>query len=219
MSNYFNSLPYNKNALEDMIKNQIVYRGVTSSKVLDALRKFPREYFVREKDKPYAYTDGPLSIGYNQTISQPYIVALMTDLLDLSGNEKVLEIGTGSGYQTAILSLLAKEVYTIEVVPALVDFAKNNLKRFGVKNVHFFCKNGYEGLTEHAPFDRIISAAAPKKIPETWKKQLKKGGIMVLPVGIVYQDLLRITKIDDQHFVEENILPVRFVPLVKEDES
>ncbi|GIX43225.1 MAG: protein-L-isoaspartate O-methyltransferase [Leptospiraceae bacterium] len=216
MSNHFNSLPYNKEVLEDMIKNQIVYRGVTNTNVLNAMRKFPREYFVREKDKPYAYTDGPLSIGYGQTISQPYIVALMTDLLELTGNEKVLEIGTGSGYQTAILSELAKEVYTIEIVPSLIEFAKNNLKRFGVKNVHFFCKNGYEGLPEYAPFDRIISAAAPKKIPESWKKQLKIGGIMVLPVGIVYQDLLKIKKIGENNFIEENIIPVRFVPLVKE---
>jgi protein-L-isoaspartate(D-aspartate) O-methyltransferase len=218
MSIPFNSLPYNKAALEDMIKNQIVYRGVTNSKILNAIRKFPREYFVREKDKIYAYTDGPLSIDYGQTISQPYIVALMTDLLELTGEEKVLEIGTGSGYQTAILSELAKEVYTIEVIPALLEFAKNNLKRFELTNIHYFCKNGYEGLPEYSPFDRIISAAAPKKIPEPWKKQLKIGGIMVLPVGIVYQDLVKLKKIGENHFIEENVINVRFVPLVKEKE-
>ncbi len=219
MSNYFNQIPHNKNALEDMIKNQIVYRGITNTKVLDALRKFPREYFVREKDKPYAYTDGPLNIGYNQTISQPYIVALMTDLLELSGEEKILEIGTGSGYQTAMLSELGKEVYTIEINPALLEFAKNNLKRFALNNIHFFCKNGYEGLPEFAPFDRIISAAAPKKIPENWKNQLKIGGIMIVPVGIVSQDLLKIKKIGKSQFIEENVLPVRFVPLQKEEKE
>lgn len=218
MSNLFNNeLPYNKNALEDMIRNQIVYRGVTNVKVLEAIRKFPREYFVREKDKQYAYTDGPLSIGNNQTISQPYIVALMTDLLELTGEEKVLEIGTGSGYQTAILAYLAKEIYTIEIYPSLLEFAKNNLKRFNIQNVKFFCKNGAEGLEEYSPFDRIISAAAPKKIPESWKKQLKKNGIMVLPVGIVLQDLLKIKKTSDNSFIEENIIPVRFVPLIKEE--
>ncbi len=216
MSNHFNSLPYNKNALEDMIRNQIVYRGVTNSKILDAMRKFPREYFVREKDKSLAYTDGPLNIGYNQTISQPYIVALMTECLELTGTEKVLEIGTGSGYQTAILSELAKEVYTIEIIPALHDFAKNNLKRFHIQNVHFFCRNGYYGLPEFAPYHRIISAAAPKEIPEPWKKQLQKGGIMVLPVGVVYQDLLKIKKYSDHEFKEEFITGVRFVPLIKE---
>ncbi|MCS7204472.1 MAG: protein-L-isoaspartate(D-aspartate) O-methyltransferase [Leptospiraceae bacterium] len=218
MSNYFNSLSYNKNALEDMIRNQIVYRGITNSRILDAIRKFPREFFVREKDKNYAYTDGPLNIGYNQTISQPYVVALMTELLELTGEEKVLEIGTGSGYQTALLSDLAKEVYTIEIHPNLLEFAKNNLKRFQVKNVHFFCKNGWEGLEEHAPFDRIISTAAPKKIPEHWKRQLKVSGIMVVPVGIVYQDLLKIKKTSKTSFIEEKIISVRFVPLLKEEE-
>lgn len=218
MSNLFNNeLSYNKNALEDMIRNQIVYRGVTNTKVLEAIRKFPREYFVREKDKAYAYTDGPLNIGNNQTISQPYIVALMTDLLELTGEEKVLEIGTGSGYQTAILSYLAKEVYTIEIYPSLLEFAKNNLKKFNIQNVYFFCKNGAEGLEEYSPFDRIISAAAPKKIPISWKKQLKKNGIMVLPVGVVLQDLLKIKKTSDNSFIEENIIPVRFVPLIKEE--
>lgn len=218
MSNLFNNeLPYNKNALEDMIKNQIVYRGITSSKVLDAMRKFPREYFVREKDKPYAYTDGPLCIGSNQTISQPYIVALMTDLLELSGEEIVLEIGTGSGYQTAILSYLANTVYTIEIHPNLMEFAKNNLKKFNINNVHFFCKNASDGLKEFAPFDRILSAAAPKKIPETWLQQLKKGGIMVLPVGVILQDLIKVKKISNTKYTEETIIPVRFVPLLREE--
>ncbi len=217
MSNHFDELPYNKNALEDMIKNQIAYRGITSAKLFEAIRKFPREYFVREKDKLYAYTDGPLNIGSNQTISQPYIVALMTDLLELSGEEKVLEIGTGSGYQTALLSYLAKEVYTIEIHLNLLEFAKNNLKRFHITNVHFFCKNGVEGLEEYAPYDRILSAAAPKKIPEKWIQQLKKGGIMVLPVGIVLQNLIKVKKISESKYIEETIIPVRFVPLIKEE--
>ncbi|MFN3605437.1 MAG: protein-L-isoaspartate(D-aspartate) O-methyltransferase [Leptonema sp. (in: bacteria)] len=217
MSNLINhEFPYNKNALEDMIRTQIVSRGITNQKVLDAMRKFPREYFVREKDKPYAYTDGPLNIGKNQTISQPYIVALMTDLLELCGNEKILEIGTGSGYQTAILSFLAKEVYTIEIHSELLEFAKKNLKRFNIKNVHFFSQNGVEGLQEYAPFDRILSAAAPVKIPENWKKQLKIGGILVLPVGVVLQDLLKVKRITQEKFLEEKIIPVRFVPLIQE---
>lgn len=217
MSNEIN--PYNRHALEDMIRNQILYRGIKDVRVISAMRKYPREFFVREKDKHYAYADGPLSIGYNQTISQPYIVALMTELLELTGEEKVLEIGTGSGYQTALLAELAKEVYTVEIHAALVDFAKNNLRRFDIKNVHFFCKNGWEGLEEYAPFDRIISAAAPKKVPEPWKKQLKVKGIMVLPLGNVYQDLVKITKLSDGVYHQENVAGVRFVPLLKEGPS
>ncbi len=213
MSNHFERI-YNEQLLENMIQNQIMRRGVKDKKVLDALMKYPREFFVRDSDKENAYDDNPLYIGENQTISQPYIVALMTELLELMGKEKILEIGTGSGYQTALLAELGREVYTLEIHKTLLEFAKKNLDRFGFKNIFFFHQNANQGLKEYAPFDRIISAAAPKEIPEEWKKQLQVKGIMVLPVGDFHQDLVVVKKIKENQFDIKKIIPVRFVPLL-----
>lgn len=168
---------------ELMVKYQLELRGIKDKKLLDAFRKVKRHLFVPEKYRDRAYGDHPLPIGEGQTISQPYMVALMTELLQLKGDEKVLEIGTGSGYQAAILSLLAKEVYTIEIVPSLAKRAQKILDSLGYKNVHVKCGDGYLGWPEHAPFDRIIITCAPEKLPEPLIEQLKEGGIIVAPIG------------------------------------
>jgi protein-L-isoaspartate(D-aspartate) O-methyltransferase len=166
---------------ENMVRNQIISRGVTDKKVLDALRKVPRHIFVDESYKNSAYEDRPLPIGYGQTISQPYIVALMTESLDLSGKEKILEIGTGSGYQVAILAEISREIYTVEIITALYLKNKELLKKY--KNIKISNHDGYLGWEEHSPYDRIIVTAAPDHIPQSFIDQLKNGGIMVIPVG------------------------------------
>jgi len=166
---------------ENMIKEQIISRGISDKKVLEALRKVPRHIFVDEVYRNSAYEDRPLPIGSGQTISQPYIVVLMTESLKLTGNEKVLEIGTGSGYQVAILAELAKEVYTVEIIPFLYHKNKKLLTRY--KNIKMSNHDGYLGWKEYAPYDRIIVTAAPDHIPPTFIGQLKDGGIMVIPVG------------------------------------
>jgi protein-L-isoaspartate(D-aspartate) O-methyltransferase len=165
--------------------------------------------------KSYAYEDSPLPIGENQTISQPYIVALMTELLGLKGGEKVLEIGTGSGYQAAVLAEIAKEVYTIEIIKYLADSADERLHRLGYKNVTVKYGDGYQGWEEHAPFDGIIVTAAPDHIPQPLVDQLKIGGRMVIPVGDTFQELKLIVK-KDKNITEKNIVPVRFVPMTGE---
>ncbi|MGC8765217.1 MAG: protein-L-isoaspartate(D-aspartate) O-methyltransferase [Brevinematia bacterium] len=200
-----------------MVDEQIISRGITDDKVIKAMKEIPRDLFVQEKDKEFAYEDYPLPIGYGQTISQPYIVALMTEALELSGEDRVLEIGTGSGYQTAILASIAKEVYTLERIPELLENAEVVLRNLGFKNIKFFCRNGWEGLEEFAPFDKIIVTAAPIVIPEALKKQLKVKGIMVIPVGPLYnQLLLKITRKSEKHFEETTLEAVRFVTMVKD---
>ena len=179
-----------KEEVEIMVNTQIVSRGVEDGRVINAMKKTPRHRFVPKKIEKIAYSDRPLPIGEGQTISQPYIVALMTELLELKGKEKVLEIGTGSGYQAAILSQLAGECYSIEIVETLAHSAKAILKQLGYDNVLVKWGDGYQGWPEHAPFDRIIITAAPEEIPQKLITQLKVGGRMVLPVGKWNQELI-----------------------------
>ncbi|MGQ9844179.1 MAG: protein-L-isoaspartate(D-aspartate) O-methyltransferase [Spirochaetota bacterium] len=203
---------------ELMIKKQIEARGIRNPRVLNAMLQVERHKFVPELSIPQAYEDHPLPIGYGQTISQPYIVALMTELCELDGNEKVLEIGTGSGYQAAILSLLAKEVYTIEIVEPLGKQAALRLKSLGYKNVTVKIGDGYEGWTEHAPFDVIMLTAAPPTIPNALLNQLKEeGGILVAPVGDYHQELVKIVR-NGNHYSHKVITYVRFVPMVPANE-
>jgi len=200
-----------------MVQTQIEARGVKDKRVLDAMRKVPRHLFVPEDKREEAYEDYPLPIGEGQTISQPYIVAVMTESLQLKGKETVFEVGTGSGYQAAILSLLCEKVYTIEIVPELAKKAKTLLRRLGYKNVEVFEGDGYAGLPSKAPFDGIIITAAPKVVPEPLKKQLKIGGRMVLPLGDRFQDLVLITRTGKNEWKEKVVLPsVIFVPMIGE---
>jgi protein-L-isoaspartate(D-aspartate) O-methyltransferase len=201
-----------------MVSQQIIRRGVSDKKVLDAMRKVHRHEFVPEDMKPRAYEDNPLPIGEDQTISQPYIVAVMTELLGLKGGEKVLEIGTGSGYQAAVLAEIADEVYTIEIIESLAKSADERLKRLGYNNITVKYGDGYKGWKEHAPFDAVIVTAAPDHIPQPLVDQLKVGGRMVIPVGKFYQELKLLTKTEDG-IKEKNMLPVRFVPMTGEAEE
>lgn len=200
---------------EKMVSDTIVARNVSDKLVLAAMRKVPRHEFVPENMKRYAYDDRPLPIGEDQTISQPYIVALMTELLGLKGGEKVLEIGTGSGYQAAILAEIAKEVYTIEIIPSLAQSAEERLRKLGYKNITVKIGDGYKGWEEYAPFDGIIVTAAPDHIPQPLVDQLKVGGKMVIPVGAIIQQLKVITK-TESGIKEKSVLPVRFVPMTGE---
>jgi protein-L-isoaspartate(D-aspartate) O-methyltransferase len=199
---------------EKMVREQIEARGIRNKIVLDIMLTVPREDFISRDMADFAYDDRPLSIGFGQTISQPYIVALMTELLELSGDEKVLEIGTGSGYQTAILSMTAKEVFSIEIVRHLYEITKNTLA--GYKNIRLALRDGYFGWEEFAPFDRIIVTAAPENIPGPLVLQLKEGGIMVMPLGPSGQgqSLLKARK-EKGRLVTEKICDVSFVPLTR----
>lgn len=205
-------------ARETMVKRQIEARGVKDARVLNAMRKVERHRFVNSRTYSEAYEDYPLPIGHGQTISQPYIVALMTELCRLKGTEKVLEIGTGSGYQAAILSLLAKEVYTIEIVEALAKSAEKRLKDLNYKNISVRIGDGYKGWPEKAPFDVIILTACPPEIPGLLLEQLKDGGILVAPVGDYNQELVRVEKIDGK-YIKETITYVRFVPMIRGKEK
>ncbi|HEX9942756.1 MAG TPA: protein-L-isoaspartate(D-aspartate) O-methyltransferase [Thermoanaerobaculia bacterium] len=199
-----------------MVEEQIRARGVTEPAVLAAMAAVPRHLFVPEGERRDAYEDQPLPIGAGQTISQPYIVALMTSLLDLRPGARVLEIGTGSGYQAAVLSRLAKDVYTIEIVKPLGERARRTLAELGYKNVHVRIGDGYKGWPDAEPFDAIVVTAAPPRIPEPLMKQLKTGGKLVIPVGRTYQDLIVLTKRRDGGFDRESVLPVVFVPMTGE---
>lgn len=201
-----------------MVEKQIIARGIQDTLVLKALLHVERQKFVPEKYRHLAYADRPLPIGYDQTISQPYIVALMTSLLNLKGNEKVLEIGTGSGYQAAILAKIAPEVYTIEILKPLAESAEKRLKALDYKNIQVRCGDGYKGWPDYAPFEGIIVTCAPPYIPEPLIKQLKIGGKLVIPVGEYYQELILITK-TETGVNEESIIPVRFVPMKGEVEK
>ncbi len=202
-----------------MVDTQIVSRGVRDPRVLDAMRKVPRHLFVAPEERAHAYEDHPLPIGGSQTISQPYIVALMTELLGLPPRARVLEIGTGSGYQSAVLSLIAGEVYSIEILPDLAQAASSKLKELGYENVTVRAGDGYRGWPEHAPFDGIIVTAAPEKIPEPLVDQLAVGGRMVIPVGGFFQELKVFTREKDGRVTEKDIIPVRFVPMTGEIEK
>lgn len=200
---------------EKMVETQIKARGVKDPRVLSALRKVERHRFVPEEYLNSAYSDQPLPIGLGQTISQPYIVALMTELLQLKGDEKVLEIGTGSGYQAAILGELAKEVYTIEIVESFASMAKNRLADLGYQNIKVKAGDGYLGWPEAAPFDAIIVTAAPDHIPKPLIEQLREGGRMVVPVGAYTQELKKIIKRSGK-IETTDIIPVVFVPMTGE---
>ncbi|MCM8800398.1 MAG: protein-L-isoaspartate(D-aspartate) O-methyltransferase [Candidatus Omnitrophica bacterium] len=197
-----------------MVSQQIQARGIKDKRVLEAMLKVERHRFVPERIQHLAYEDTPLPIGYSQTISQPYIVALMTELLELKGDEKVLEIGTGSGYQAAILAELAKEVYTIEIIPELAQSAERLLKELGYQNIQVRCGDGYLGWPQVAPFEAIIVTCAPEKIPEPLIEQLAEEGRLVIPVGTTYQELKLITKKKGK-LQEKSIIPVRFVPMIR----
>lgn len=199
---------------DNMIQNQIISRGIKDKKVLDALRKVPRDIFVDEAYKNSAYEDRPLPIGFGQTISQPYIVALMTESLELTGNEKVLEIGTGSGYQVAVLAAITKEVYTVEIITSLYKKNKELLKKY--KNVKMSNHDGYLGWEKYASYDRIIVTAAPDHIPQSYIEQLKDGGIMVIPVGPSSwnQTLYKVIK-HGTRIKKIGLCDVSFVPLTR----
>lgn len=200
---------------EQMVESQIKARGVKDPRVLSAMLKVERHLFVPQEYQSLAYNDQPLPIGEGQTISQPYIVALMTELLELKGEEKVLEVGTGSGYQAAILAELAKEVYTIEIIETLAHSAKKLLTELGYKNIYFKTGDGYLGWPEASPFDAIIVTCAPDHIPKPLLDQLKEGGRLVIPVGTYSQELKKITKHHGQ-FETKDIIPVIFVPMTGE---
>ena len=203
---------------EKMVKTQIEARGVKDERVLNAMKDVDRHKFVPDRHITEAYEDHPLPIGYGQTISQPYIVALMTELCELDGSEKVLEVGTGSGYQAAILSLLAKDVFTIEIVEPLGKMADVRLKNLGYHNVRVKIGDGYNGWPSEAPFDVIILTACPPKIPDTLFSQLKEGGIIVAPVGQFSQELVKVKKIRGK-MVSKTVTYVRFVPMVHGDKK
>ncbi|HEU4521672.1 MAG TPA: protein-L-isoaspartate(D-aspartate) O-methyltransferase [Thermoanaerobaculia bacterium] len=198
-----------------MVEDQIQARGIRDPRVLEVMRRVPRHEFVPASQTANAYQDSPLPIGYSQTISQPYIVAYMTEQLQVRPESKVLEIGTGSGYQAAVLGELAKEVYTIEIVPQLAESATTTLGRLGYKNVHVRAGDGYRGWPEAAPFDRIMVTAAPDHVPQPLVEQLAVGGRMIIPVGDYHQEIRIITK-TAQGVVEQKTIDVLFVPMTGE---
>ena len=198
-----------------MVDEQILARGISDKAVTEAMFKVERHLFVPEADRAFSYEDYPLSIGYGQTISQPYIVAFMTHAAHLSPGDKVLEIGTGSGYQAAILAEIAKEVYTLEIVRPLAESAEKRLKELGYENIFVKHGDGFKGWPKHAPFDCIILTAAPSEIPAKLFDQLKTGGRMVAPIGSFFQELYLITK-TPAGLDKKKLLPVRFVPMVRE---
>jgi protein-L-isoaspartate(D-aspartate) O-methyltransferase len=202
-----------------MVREQLVARGIRDERVLAAMGSVPRHELVPESDRNAAYQDRPLPIGEGQTISQPYVVAAMSEAAALRGGERVLEVGTGSGYQAAVLSALAREVYTIEIEPALAARAKRDLERLGCTNVHPRTGDGYRGWPEAAPFDAILVTAAPEHVPPALLEQLAVGGRLVIPVGGRFeQELWIYTK--TEHGVERRrMMPVRFVPLRGEAEK
>jgi protein-L-isoaspartate(D-aspartate) O-methyltransferase len=204
---------------ERMVERQIAARGVRNEKVLAAMRRVPRERFLPSPRGEAAYEDMPLPIGSGQTISQPYVVAYMTECLGLAGGEKVLEIGTGSGYAAAVLAEIAGEVYTIERIPGLAEAAAASLGALGYDNVHVRCGDGTRGWPEEAPFDGIVVTAGGPEVPEGGERQLTVGGRLVIPVGASkgYQRLVCVTRVSETGFETEDLIGVRFVPLVGDE--
>ena len=202
-----------------MVAEQIAGRGVRDPRVLAAMREVPRHLFVPDSDRDDAYDDSPLPIGHGQTISQPYIVALMTELARPRDTDRALEIGTGSGYQAAVLSRLVARVYTIELVEPLARAARQRLELLGYGNITTRQGDGYGGWPEHSPFEVILVTAAPERVPAPLIEQLAPGGRLVIPVGEVsgVQDLLLIEKDKSGKTTTRNIIPVRFVPLIRKD--
>lgn len=207
-----------RKARELMVQQQIAARGVRDKRVLEAMRKVPRHLFVPPGMQPYAYLDRPLPIGHEQTISQPYIVAFMTEALRLGPEDRVLEVGTGSGYQAAVLSVMVREVYSIEIVEPLATESAERLRRLGYANVTVRAGDGYSGWPDRAPFDAIMITAAPGHVPEPLLHQLAPGGRLILPVGHQFQTLMRIRRTAGG-FKREKLLPVRFVPMTGEAEK
>ncbi len=195
-----------------MVDEQLKARDIQNPRVLGAMLEVPRHLFVPDARRAEAYEDWPLPIGHSQTISQPYIVGFMTQALDVAPDHRVLEVGTGSGYQAAVLARLARDVYSIEIVPALANRARETLKALGYANVHVRTGNGYLGWPEHAPYDRIIVTAAPDEVPPALLAQLRVGGLMAIPVGTVSQEL-RILRRTAAGTETLTTLPVRFVPM------
>lgn len=191
--------------------------GINDSATLNAMRHVPRHHFVPESHRSMAYENQPLPIGYDQTISQPFIVAYMTQMIELQAGDKVLEIGTGSGYQAAVLSELTPEVYTIEIVEELGEQARNLFDELGYNTIQNKIGDGYKGWPEHAPFDAIVVTAAPEELPDALIEQLKPGGVMIIPVGrqSSTQYINKITKSEDGEISSERMLPVRFVPMIR----
>ncbi len=202
-----------------MVQRQIAARGVKSKNVLDAMRKVPRQQFLPKEQGVWAYDDSPLPIGDGQTISQPYLVAYMAEALALKGGEKVLEIGTGSGYAAAVLAEIAAEVYTIERIEGLAAMASAVFDDLGYDNVHVQHGDGTLGWPEQARFDGIVVTAGGPEVPESLKQQLEIGGRLVIPVGqsTWYQELVRVTRVAEAEFETSDLVPVRFVPLIGEE--
>jgi protein-L-isoaspartate(D-aspartate) O-methyltransferase len=199
-----------------MVEQQLKTRGIKDERVLAAMAKVPREEFVPQDSRAASYDDGPLPIGYDQTISQPYIVAFMTEQLRPKPSDRVLEVGTGSGYQAAILAELVAEVYTIEIVELLAKNAQATLPRLGYKNIQMKVGDGYQGWPERAPFDAIIVTCAPDKVPQPLIDQLKDGGRMVIPVGERFAQQLYLLEKKNGQLKESVSLPVRFVPMMRD---
>jgi protein-L-isoaspartate(D-aspartate) O-methyltransferase len=191
-------------------------RGITNSRVLEVMGRVPRHEFVPEELREYAYADRPLPIGYGQTISQPYIVAFMTEYLDPRPTDRVLEVGTGSGYQAAVLAELVAEVYTIEIVEPLADRASADLARLAYTNVHVRAGDGYRGWPGKAPFDAVIVTCAPASVPQPLTDQLAEGGRMMIPVGQIWDQHLILLEKEGGQLEQKSVLPVRFVPMTGE---
>lgn len=200
----------------EMVNRQIIARGIQDPLVLEAMARVPRHDYVPPGQERHAYEDGPLSIGAGQTISQPYVVALMTEMAQIHSRSKVLEVGTGSGYQTAILAEIALEVFTVEVLPQLASEARKRLETAGYQNIHFRVGDGHNGWPEAAPFDAIVVTAAPDTLPPKLVDQLNTNGRLVIPIGNLFQDLVLIRKTAGGTLKEKSI-PVRFVPMIHQD--
>ena len=199
-----------------MVQQQLMARGINDARVLAAMAKVPREEFVPRESRAVSYEDGPMPIGHGQTISQPYIVAFMTEQLRPKPSDRVLEVGTGSGYQAAILAGLVKDVYTIEIIEPLAKDAEATLRRLGYKNVHVRVGDGYRGWPEYAPFDAITVTCAPDHVPQPLIDQLKEGGRMIIPVGAKFAQELYLLEKKNGRLEQSAVLPVRFVPMAGE---
>ena len=202
-----------------MVVRQLERRGITDQRVLQAMGEVPRHEFVPSEARTYAYDDRPLPIGFDQTISQPYIVAFMTEELQPQSRDRVLEVGTGSGYQAAILAELVAEVYTIEIIEPLAKKAEATLQRLGYKNVHVKTGDGYKGWPERAPFDSIIVTCAPERVPQPLLDQLKEGGRMIIPVGAKFAQELYLFEKKNGRLQQSAVLPVRFVPMLRTEKE
>jgi protein-L-isoaspartate(D-aspartate) O-methyltransferase len=204
---------------EEMVRHQLERRDIVDPLVLNAMRTVPRHEFVRDADRSRAYDDTPLPIGYGQTISQPYIVALMTQLVSPRADMRLLEIGTGSGYQAAVLAEITDQVYTIEIVERLAEWGRGNLARAGYDRVRTLEADGYHGWPEHSPFDAIVVTAAAGSIPPPLVEQLADGGVMVIPVGSPFRtQMLTLVRRNGETITTEALVPVRFVPFVRSPE-